>query len=78
MVIPENYTFVTLNFGQLMALHKELICLSDLCRHMDIGIYPIDTSSTEKKTVCLLTADQQTKDNLITAEVMGDFLGMIW
>ena len=78
MVISAKNTFVTSNFGQLMALHKELICLSDLCRHVDIDIYPIDTSSTETKTVCLLTKDQQTKDNLITAEVMGDFLGMVW
>ena len=77
MVIPAKYTFVTSNFGQLIVLHKKLICPSDLCRHMDIDIYPIDTSSTEKKTVCVLIADQQTKDNLITAEVMGDFLGMV-
>ena len=56
LVIPAK--FVTPSFGQLMALHKELKRLSDLCRHMDINIYPTDTSSKEKKTVCVLTEDQ--------------------
>ena len=58
LVIPAKYTFVTSRFGQLMALHKELKRLSDHCRHMAIHIYPTDTSSKEKKTVCVLTKDQ--------------------